>query len=86
MAGLAPGTTYYVGVRANTSGSRRITDEPTVREVERDTNALLRGSKDGQVTIINESDRVIKGKRVIIDNVVAKPRRGGKIVEWEDGK
>jgi hypothetical protein len=60
---------------------RRTSDEPTIPELERDVRALLRGSKDGQVTVSNESDRVIKGKKVVIDNTQRKPRGGVKVVE-----
>ena len=64
---------------------RRITEEPTIPELHRDINGLLHGTKEGTITISNESDQVIKGERVIIDNVVPKPRGGVKIVE-ESGK
>jgi len=54
---------------------------PTERELRRDFNALMRGSKDGQITIRNESDGIIKGEKVVIDNVMPKPRGGVKVVE-----
>ena len=60
---------------------RRSSDEPTIPELERDVRALLRGTKDGQVTVRNESDSVVKGEKVIIDNTQRKPRGGVKIVE-----
>jgi len=47
---------------------RRTMDEPTEHEVERDLRALLRGTKDGEIIVRNESDRVVKGEKVIIDN------------------
>ena len=47
---------------------RRSTEEPTIPEVERDLRALLRGTKDGEIIVRNESDRVVKGEKVIIDN------------------
>ena len=46
---------------------RRSSQEPTIPEVERDLRALLRGSKDGEIIVRNESDRVVKGERVVID-------------------
>jgi len=58
------------------------------QEVERDIRGLLRGTKDGEITIRNESDQVVKGEKVVIDNthatsatIVRKPRGGVKIVE-----
>ena len=60
---------------------RRTNGEPTMLEVERDTRAWLRGTKDGTISVSNESDSVIKGERVIIDNTQRKPRGGVKIVE-----
>ena len=60
---------------------RGTSEEPTIREVERDTRALLRGNKDGTVTVRNESDTVIKGEKVVIDNTQRRPRGGVKIVE-----
>ena len=60
---------------------RRIMDEPTEMEMLRDAKALLRGRKDGQVSISNESDSVIKGKKVLVDNTFPKPRGGVKVVE-----
>jgi len=60
---------------------RRMNSEPTIPEVERDARALLRGRKDGKILIENESDQIIKGEKVIIDNVMPKPRGGMKVVE-----
>jgi len=60
---------------------RRTNGEPTIPEVLRDTSALLHGTKDGTVSVSNESDSVIKGKRVVIDNTQRKPRRGARVVE-----
>ncbi|MCL2119668.1 MAG: fibronectin type III domain-containing protein, partial [Planctomycetaceae bacterium] len=61
---------------------RRTTEEPTIPEVERDMRALLRGTKDGEIIVRNESDRVVKGERVVIDNTEkATPRGGVKVVE-----
>ena len=60
---------------------RRTTGEPTEQEVLRDARALMRGSKDGEVAVKNESDRVVKGERVVIDNTQRKPRGGVKIVD-----
>jgi len=60
---------------------RRSNGEPTIPEVLRDTRALLRGSKDGTVSVSKECDQVIKGKKVIIDNTQRKPRGGARVVE-----
>jgi hypothetical protein len=70
---------------------RNTSQEPTEREVVRDFHALLRGTKDGEIVVRNESDpchqrnnKVIKGEKVIIDNTQRKPRGGVKIVETEE--
>ncbi|MCL2118668.1 MAG: fibronectin type III domain-containing protein [Planctomycetaceae bacterium] len=61
---------------------RRTAEEPTIPEVERDMRALLRGTKDGEIVVRNESDRVVKGERVLIDNTMkAIPRGGVKVIE-----
>ena len=67
---------------------RRTSEEPTIPEVERDVRALIRGTKDGNISVSNESDSVVKGEKVIIDNTNAtsaitlrKPRGGVKVVE-----
>ena len=64
---------------------RRANGEPTMLEVERDARALMRGKKDGEVSVRNESDRVIKGKKVVIDNTYRKPR-GGRVVDRSTGR
>jgi len=56
-------------------------EEPTMHEVLRATDALLHGRKDGQITVRNESDSIIKGERVIIDHTKPKPRGSVKFVE-----
>jgi len=56
-------------------------DEPTIPEVERDARGLLRGSKEGTITISNESDQVVRGERVVIDNTQRRPRGGVRVVE-----
>ena len=60
---------------------RRSNGEPTEAEVMRDARALKRGSKDGQITISNESDQVVKGEKGVIDNTARKPRGGVKVIE-----
>ncbi|MCL2118729.1 MAG: fibronectin type III domain-containing protein [Planctomycetaceae bacterium] len=67
---------------------RRMTsDEPTEQEVQRDFRALLRGTKDGEIIVRNESDRVVKGERVVIDNTQkATPRGGVKVVETREAE
>ena len=56
-------------------------DEPTENELKRDFNALLHSRKDGTITVSNESDSVVKGEKVFVDNVMPKPRGGVKVVE-----
>ncbi|MCL2120413.1 MAG: fibronectin type III domain-containing protein, partial [Planctomycetaceae bacterium] len=65
--------------------ARRPSEQPTIPEVERDLRALLRGTKDGEIIVRNESDRVVKGERVVIDNTQkATPRGGVKVMEREE--
>ena len=47
---------------------RRTSEEPTEHEVLRDAKALLRGSKDGVVSVRNESDQVVRGEKVLVDH------------------
>ena len=47
---------------------RRTSGEPTQPEVMRDVRVLLRGTKDGEVVIRNESDQIVKGEKVVVDN------------------
>ncbi|MCL2119365.1 MAG: hypothetical protein FWH27_13165 [Planctomycetaceae bacterium] len=71
-----------VAARSNILGARQIfqllqlfwrrsrdksQSQPTIPEVERDVRALLRGTKDGEIIVRNENDRVVKGERVVID-------------------
>ena len=60
---------------------RRTTEEPTVHELERDVHALLHGTKDGMISVSNESDQVVKGEKVFVDHTFPKPRGGMKVVE-----
>ena len=60
---------------------RRITEEPTLPEIERDVRALMRGTKDGKMIIENESPHMTGGVREFVDNVQRKPRGGVKVVE-----
>ena len=60
---------------------RRSNGEPTEKELERDFNAVMHGTKDGTVSVSNESDQMIKGKRVVIDHTYRKPRGGARVVE-----
>jgi len=71
----------YEKLRLFWNKRRRTNGEPTEREVMCDARALMRGKKDGEVTVKNESDRVVKGERVVIDNTQRKPRGGVKIVD-----
>jgi hypothetical protein len=42
---------------------------PTLKEIERDFNAVLHGKRDGEVIVRNVKPKVLKGKReVIIEN------------------
>ena len=60
---------------------RRMMDEPTEHEVLRDAKALLRGTKDGEISVSNESDSVVRGEKVLVDNTIPKPRGGVKVIE-----
>ena len=61
---------------------RRIMDEPTEHEVLRDAKALIHGRKDGMISVSNESDQVIRGKKVLVDETVPAKQHGGvKVVE-----
>ena len=57
-------------------------DEPTEHEMLRDFNALLHSRKDGTITVSNESDQVVRGKKVLVDETVPAKQHGGvKVVE-----
>ena len=56
-------------------------DEPTEHEVLRDAKALIHGRKDGMISVSNESDQVVRGKKVFVDETFPKPRGGVKVVE-----
>jgi len=62
---------------------KRTSEEPTEAEVERDIKALLHGRKDGEIIVKNERDRIIKGKRTVVDET-HKERAGFK--ETESGE
>jgi len=49
--------------------SRRMGDEPTEAEVERDVKALLHRKKSGKIIIENEKPRLSGGKHLVVDNV-----------------
>ena len=51
------------------------------QNIVRDVRALLHGTKDDEIVVKNQSDRVVKGKKVPIDNTQRKPRGGVKVVE-----
>ena len=42
-------------------------EEPTEKEIERDLHSLLRGHKDGEIIIRNETPQVSGGERTVID-------------------
>jgi len=58
-------------------------EPPTEPEVERDVRALLHGKKEGEIIIRNEADRIIKGKRTVID---ATHKEKGAFKETERGE
>ena len=61
---------------------RRMTDEPTEHEVERDVRALMRGTKVGNISVSNESDQVTRGEKVFVDNTFPAKQHGGvKVME-----
>ena len=62
---------------------RKPSDVPTKKQVKRDLNALQNGTKEGDLYVENESDKIVKGKKVIVDNTRPKPRGGLKVVEKE---
>ena len=61
--------------RTSTELSGRSTDGPTMHELERDFHALMRGTKDGNIFIENESPHVSGGMREVVDNVQSNRRR-----------
>jgi len=64
---------------------RRAMAEPTEKEIMRDAKGLMHGTKDGNITIANKSDRIVKGKKVMIDNTFpAKQRASMKVMEEEE--
>ena len=63
---------------------RNTSAEPTIPEVERDMRALLRGTKDGEIIVRNESDRVVKGEKVMIDNT--QKAQSSKFKEQSEGE
>jgi hypothetical protein len=42
-------------------------DKPTVKKAKRDFNAIVKGTRDGEVYAENEKARMVGGKRVIVD-------------------
>jgi hypothetical protein len=50
---------------------RKQTDgKPTTKKLERDFHSLLRGTRDGEIVVKNESPHLEGGKRVVVDEVV----------------
>ena len=62
---------------------KRKKDEPTDQEVERDVRALLHGTKEGEVIVKNEGDKIIKGKKEVIDTT---HKAKGEWKETESGE
>jgi hypothetical protein len=48
-------------------GRRDDEEAPTEEEILRDLKALMHHRKDGEISVVNESDKVIKGKHVVVD-------------------
>ena len=64
---------------------RRAMAEPTEKEMLRDFKGLMHGTKDGDITLANESDRLVRGKKAILDNTFpAKQRASAKFTEEEE--
>ncbi|MCL2289196.1 MAG: hypothetical protein FWC34_00595 [Bacteroidetes bacterium] len=51
------------------SRSRRRSDEPTEKEIERDVKALLHGTKDGEIIVKNENPTTSGGVHEVVDEV-----------------
>jgi hypothetical protein len=60
---------------------RNTSAEPTQKETMRNFKAMMRGTREGEMFIENESDSVTKGKRTVVDNTRKKPRNNFKEVE-----
>jgi hypothetical protein len=41
--------------------------EPTVKELEKDFHALIKGTKDGKIVVENEKPKTTGGKRLVVD-------------------
>ena len=52
-----------------TPRNKRATAEPTAKEIERDLHALIHGTADGKIVVENESPKVTKGARKVVDEV-----------------
>jgi len=63
---------------------RRIMAEPTEKEMLRDAKGLMHGTKDGDLILCNESDRIVKGNKVMIDNTFPANQRASMKVTEED--
>ena len=48
---------------------RRAAAEPTAKEIEQHLHALLHGTADGKIVVENESPKVTKGVRKVVDDV-----------------
>jgi len=78
------GETLYRMLKLFWKRRRRTTDEPTEMEVERDAKGLLHGTKEGSLLITNESDRVTKGVKTVVDETTSVKQHGGmKVAETE---
>jgi hypothetical protein len=46
---------------------KRISAEPTAKEIERDLHSLIKGTKDGKIVVESEKPRIVGGKRLLVD-------------------
>jgi hypothetical protein len=65
--------------------SRRQGSEPTIKELEHDFHALIRGKADGELIIENETPKVTGGKRTVVDKV-RRGRAAAKLTESENSE
>ena len=76
----------YAMLRLFWKRRRRMSTDPTFREIERDLRALNRGTKEGKIVVANEGNRFIKGKKVLLDETFpVKQHASAKVVEEEEG-
>ena len=75
----------YEALRSFWRKRRRTMQEPTEKEMLRDAKGLMHGTKEGYVGIKNQSDRIVKGNKAMIDNTFpVKSRASAKVTEEEE--